>query len=802
MLRTAKLRYVQPRFDRGFKGLTDHGPAVAEHLDDRLCAMKTARTNLFALLLLVAGLWLQSKPLCAQAFFENNGHTPRALGLGGAHLIAAPDPLAAAWNPASLAALREAQLLVSSNFDYRISALGVAGFWPQAGGWGLTLMRLPRGEHQTDRLSLAWGKSVAPFFSLGLAVHGNRFVGMKKNDHATMTVGFILHPVGGRVPVSYEHAAAQNFNAPVSPYRFALGFQAGDLAAKENLLQPDYKASLALRVGTNLPSLFITTEWRNRETSTQLGLSTVIFKHLALFSGAQDLEDPAFACGATLMNESYAFDFVYSAKEERWLGGLSLRLGASPATRLQRHSARGKEFAKAKDYRSALREFRQYRVYEPSNPKIAELLAELETRVAAEDQRLIGLMAEAEAYEHKHEYISAALNYLQVLKLERQHRAARLRLERLEPHLDIYANQLYRRGVQAFEDGNYEEAHRAFENILLVRKNHAEAEIYLARLAQFRRKQAEEDFLKGLGYYSQGNYQKARQAFEETLRLEPEHAEAQRYLEKTQADLELQKSQVNSMIARAQTFERRQQYLNAYKVYREVLNLDPNQEVARRQIRALQTNLDTFVQQKMQAGAAAFQRGDLERAEREFQAVLAMTPNHREALSYRQRIQEQIRANLDELMRSGTRWLEAREWAKAADAFERVLAMEPANKLANSKRNEALSVLGLKGQFARGEEHFRRGEFVLAMEMFDKVLTKDPENSRARKYLDDAQRQLNLKVDQYFNNGLSFYANEDYDKAIVEWRQALALNPKHAQSLEFIEKARLKLEALEKLSNP
>lgn len=755
-----------------------------------------------SLRLLCLGLILCASVTHAQSFFGNDGHSPRALGLGGAHLIAAPDPFAAAWNPASLAALREAQLVLSPNFDYRISTFGVSAFWPEAGGWGLTLMRLPFAEQYLDRLSLAWGKSFGSSFSLGMSVHGNHFVRSNKDDRASLTLGFMLHPFGGRVPISYEQFAGQSFNAPVSPYRFALALQVSDLSSQSSMLRSYYKASLAFRLGQKLPSLFITEEWRSNYNVTQFGIATLIFKHLALFSGLNDFAEPHVNIGATIMNENYAFDIVYSAQEERLLAGLSLRLGANPAARMQRHFTQGKDFAKAKDYRSALREFRRYQTYEPHQAKTAELLREIEARVAGENQRIAQMMAEAEAHERKHEYISAALNYLQVLKLDRQQREARLRLERLEPHLDIYANQLYRRGVQAFEDGNYEEANRAFENILLVRKNHGEVENYLARLAQFRRKQAEEDFLKGLGYYSQGNYQKAQLAFEETLRLEPQHAEAQRYLEKTQSDLELQKGQINNMIARAQSFERRQQYINAYKLYREALNLDPSNDIARRQIRTLQTNIDNFIAQKMQAGAVAFQRGDLERAEREFQGVLAMDAGHREALSYRSRIQEQLRSNIDELMRSGTRWLEARDWEKAADAFERVLAMEPTNKLASSKRNEALSVLGLKGQFERGEEHFRRGEFVLAMEMFDKVLTRDPENSRARKYLDDAQRQLNLRVDQYFNNGLSFYANEDYDKAIVEWRQALALNPKHAQSQEFIEKARLKLEALEKLANP
>ncbi len=753
-------------------------------------------------LLASAALCLEGRSLFGQAFFANDGHTLRALGLGGAHLIAAPDPLASSWNPASLAALREAQIVINPNYDYRISTVGLAGFWPQAGGWGVTLMRLPSGSQRLDRLSLAWGKALAPFFSLGMAVHGNHFVDKKEDDFATMTIGFLLHPVGGRVPVPYEQAASQHFNAPVSPYRLAFGFQASDFSSKEQPLQAYYKASAAVRLGKRLPSLFATHEWRGHEAITQLGLSFIAFKHLALFSGVKDLNDPQAALGATLMNEGYAFDFVYSVKEERLLAGLSLRLGSSPATRMQHHLARGKEFAKAKDYRAALREFQQQRVYDPDNRKTSELIKELEARVAAEDQRVVELLAEAAAFERKYEYISAALNYLQVLKLNRQHREAGLRLERLEPHINVYTTQLYRRGVQAFEEGNYDEANRAFENILLVRKNHSDAEEYMARLAEYRGKQAQEAFLKGLGYYSQGNYQRALQAFEETLRLEPQHAEALRYMEKTQTDLDLQKTQIAGMISRAQTFERRKQYLNAYKIYREVLSLDPGHDLARQQLKVLQTNLDGYVTQKMQAGEAAFQRGDLERADREFQALLTMSPNHREALNYRQRIQEKIRTNIDELMRSGMRWLEARDWEKAADAFERVLAMEPSNKLASSKRNEALSVLGLKGQFERGEEHFRRGEFVLAMEMFDKVLAKDPENSRARKYLDDAQRQLNLRIEQYFNNGLSYYANDDYDKAIVEWRQALALNPKHAQSLEFIEKARLKLEALEKLANP
>jgi tetratricopeptide (TPR) repeat protein len=88
---------------------------------------------------------------------------------------------------------------------------------------------------------------------------------------------------------------------------------------------------------------------------------------------------------------------------------------------------------------------------------------------------------------------------------------------------------------------------------------------------------------------------------------------------------------------------------------------------------------------------------------------------------------------------------------------------------------------------------------VQAMELFDRVLAKDPTHVEAKRFLDNSQRQLHLKIEQHFNRGLSFYANEDYDNAIREWERVLAFNPDHAQSLEYREQARQKLEALQKL---
>ncbi|RIK73949.1 hypothetical protein DCC62_16320, partial [candidate division KSB1 bacterium] len=125
--------------------------------------------------------------------------------------------------------------------------------------------------------------------------------------------------------------------------------------------------------------------------------------------------------------------------------------------------------------------------------------------------------------------------------------------------------------------------------------------------------------------------------------------------------------------------------------------------------------------------------------------------------------------------------------------------VEPSNKLAASKRNQALSMIDLKDLYEQGERYYNRGQFAQAMELFDRVLAKDPNHVEAKRYLDNSQRQLHLKIEQHFNRGLTYYANEDYDNAIKEWERVLAFNPEHAQSLQYREQARQKLEALQKL---
>lgn len=741
-----------------------------------------------------------TRALVAQTLFNHDGRSARELGLGGAHLIASPDPVAAAWNPALLGALREAQFALSIDEAFDLTHAGIAGFWPQFGGLGANVIQLSDGQRQLDRLSLAWGKTLSPFITAGVSAHWNRADrDTEKENFTTTSFGIILHPFGDRLAASEEFAAHEYFHSPLSPYRFAFALQASDVAIGDKRLQTYYKSSMALRLGNQAPSLFTSLEWRDNDPFARLGMAVPVVSRFALYASITDFNGKRSAMGGTFMSDRYAFDLAYSFRDKSVRGGLGLRLGPSPQESARRHYEAGTKMAEAQNYRAALRELRHHRAYEPESEKAEQLLQALAIKVASEDRQVRILMDEARAFELKHRYLSAALNYLQVLKMDDNHREARDRLSVLQPRLDIYLNQLYTRGVQAFEEGNFDMAHKAFENILLVRPDYPKVEYYTTQLKEVRAKQAEEIFLRGLGYYSQKNYSKAIADFEEAINLSPNYAEARENLEKARAGLSQQKNQNDRLFTQARRLQQKQQYLSAYSLYRQILDSDPGYDAARQEIKALQNRIDEFVAAKMQAGERAFQRGDVAEAEEQFQAVLKMSPGHREAGNYRQRITEIKRGRVASHMGNAMALFDARLWSRAVEAFERVLEVDPGNKLAASKRNQALSMIDLKDLYEQGERYYGRGQFVQAMELFDRVLAKDPNHVEAKRYLDNSQRQLHLKIEQHFNRGLSYYANEDYDNAIKEWERVLAFSPDHAQSLEYRQQARQKLEALQKL---
>ncbi|MDZ7291106.1 MAG: tetratricopeptide repeat protein [candidate division KSB1 bacterium] len=737
-----------------------------------------------------------SQPLASQSLFQNLASSARITGLGGPHLLGPADATNTLWNPSTLASLREIEFLLNSNQPFEFSSVGLAGYWPSIGSFGLHLARFPITGSCWERASAAWAHSLGNVFSFGISLHGNR---LGQDEFATTSIGMVWHPLGARLPLSRDPYQASFFNVPLTPYPLAFAVQASDLPLGRERLSRFYVAGAAARFTTRGPALLASLETSEQKMLTRLGLASPIIQHVAVYGGITDFEPKNTAVGLTLMGTSYSFDVAYCFAEKRFLSGIAFRLGQKAGDRANRHLTRGTMLAKSANYRQALRQFKHYFAYESENPKARQIAGALANQVRKDDEKIRKLMDEAALQKKKFKYVDAAVIYLAVLQINNEYEEARRQLSQLQPGLDLYLQRKYNEGKQLFEEGNYPQAKKVFESILLLRKSYANARDYLARINEVQQKAAEDAYFRGLGYFSQRNFSKALEFFQNALSLSPHYEEAQIYLDKTQAALQRQKEKIARLLVEANRLNQQQQFNNAYRAYREVLELDPENETAKQQIRLLQSRIDAFINEKLQAANRALDGGDYNQASALSQQILDVYPRHDGATAVLQRLAQINNKRAEEFVRRGLNYFEAKNWNRAVAEFDKALSFDPKNKVAQQKREEALSQSDIQQLFDQAQEYFSQNQFLQAMEFYKTILVRDPHNSIARARLEECQRQLDLQVEIYFKRGLSFYAAEDYEGAIREWEKVLSLNPTHKQSLEYKQSAQQRLDALKRL---
>lgn len=725
------------------------------------------------------------------------GWQGRALQLGGMHSVALADPLALLGNPANLAAMRDVQILLNTDDPYAVTFLGASAHLPLWGTFAGGISRMGAGGGSQKRISLGWAKTFGRRISTGLSASGSR---VNDEDYFSGTLGLLFHSSVPGTLNDYFPPTGAIFNPTVLPYRRAVGFHIQEIAFGRKLFATTYNIGAATRLYKTGPSIFATIALKKHDASRSLlGVSVPVLSRIIVNGGIYDFDGKKAALGATLLASNYNLDLVYSFARERFLLSFGFRLSAEPATIARAHLERGSALAKKGEYRKALREMRRYLVFEPDNATTSQVANLLSERLEKEDNQITTLLRQADQFEKKSWYISAAINYSKILQLDKDNSQARRRLSLIQPKVDIYINQMFNVGVQLFDQGNLPPARRAFENILLVRKDHTEAQSYLQRIVEIQNKDAEEYFLRGLGYYSQKSYLKSIEAFEQALALNADYAEAERYLDLAQKAIESQQLELKRLLTDGERLARRQDFPAAMQRYQLALSIDPNNQTAQEQTKRLEDRVKGYLAEKLQAGDKAFQRGSYDQAVELFRQVLAISPSDETAKGFLQRIDQQQRQRIDEILQRGQQQFDAKDFSRALNSFEEVLSLDPNNATAKQKKQEALAKISLAQLIERGKTFYQQNQYLKAMEVFSQVLEQDPANAASQRYLEDCQKQLELQVEKFFNQGMDYYAAEDYREAIKMWDRALQINPNHAQSRSFKTKALERLQALEQL---
>ena len=186
----------------------------------------------------------------------------------------------------------------------------------------------------------------------------------------------------------------------------------------------------------------------------------------------------------------------------------------------------------------------------------------------------------------------------------------------------------------------------------------------------------------------------------------------------------------------------------------------------------------------------------------EWQKVLGFDPEHSEARSWVDRITSEIQkmqegaikdkellALVNEHIDAGIEFFTAGDYERSISEWNKVLESDPANATAREylAKTEALlaeAIANHEAEAARLEGEQRYGE---SLSEWREVLRLDPENERGV----DGVGRVSKKIEeaQHINLGFQYFTAGEFDRAAIEFRAALALNPGNKTAVEYLRRS-------------
>lgn len=212
-------------------------------------------------------------------------------------------------------------------------------------------------------------------------------------------------------------------------------------------------------------------------------------------------------------------------------------------------------------------------------------------------------------------------------------------------------------------------------------------------------------YSQGLKFYSDNEYARARDEWQEVLRLAPDHAEAKEYLARTQEKID---EIVRSRIATARTYENNGRLTEAIGEWNNIVLLDPENREAAGAIARLRTKIDEQARDYRAAASKLrvvelydralqkYNRGEYESAITDLRTLLGIDATHAEAKNLLLMAQRKLKplSNEEEqeirrLYLKGMQFFSKDQYREAITEWEKILTIDPSNESVKKNIQEA-----------------------------------------------------------------------------------------------------------------
>jgi len=221
-----------------------------------------------------------------------------------------------------------------------------------------------------------------------------------------------------------------------------------------------------------------------------------------------------------------------------------------------------------------------------------------------------------------------------------------------------------------------------------------------------------------------------------------------------------------------------------------------------------------LINQHSRLGLEYYSKDDYALARAEWRSVLELDPSNANAREYLAKTDERLRALADQHRRQALDLERKGQLAAALGEWNIVRSLDPASTEARDASNRInirldemskdysatsrrLKTLEL---FDGAMKSFGEGRYAEASRQLNELLRLDPGNQEARKLLRRTQRRLvpltdaeKEQVRTLYVEGMKYFTQGEYDKAIEEWQRILDIDPDNESVMKNIGEAQKRL---------
>ena len=288
---------------------------------------------------------------------------------------------------------------------------------------------------------------------------------------------------------------------------------------------------------------------------------------------------------------------------------------------------------------------------------------------------------------------------------------------------------------------------------------------------------------RAMELYQTGQLNEAIALWTRVLQLDKTNEFAERYIQKARGALS---ETVEKSRKSAEANLKAEKWDKALSDYDTISNLLPSDKDITAKVLAIKSKLI----EAQNAGKIYFDDKQFIKAIEKWQWVLSRFPSYPDTEELIMKAQAELKKGsqekdlLDKYYREASEAYAKGDLAATIEKLNRILALDAAFEPATT-----LQASLLKENFEAGLRFYGQNQYEKALLEWKKVLIIDPSNEKAKFYINEAEQLIKDKITKYFNEGILNYNAGEYTKAIISWRQGLATDPTHKEMSEYMVKA-------------